>query len=105
MQLAEEALYFMLIMDGYSSYCKVMFLSSKSAEATLKVFRNYHIEAECHTGRKLQNVCLDIGKEWLNSVWEIYAKAHGIKLNFTTPYIHQQNGAVERSMCLLLDGA
>jgi len=33
-----------------------------------------------------------MGKEWLNSVWETYAKAHGIKLEFTTPYAHQQNG-------------
>jgi len=40
-----------------------MFLSSKSAEATLKVYRNYYIEAECHTERKLQNICLNMGKE------------------------------------------
>jgi len=104
-QSAGGASYFMLIMDGYSSYRQVTFLSSKSAEATLKVFRNYHVEAERHTGRKLQNVRLDMGKEWLNSAWEMYAKAHGIKLDFTTPYAHQQNGAAERSMRLLLDGA
>jgi len=48
---------------------------------------------------------LGMGKEWLNSVWETYAKAHGIKLEFTTPYAHQQNGTAERSMCLLLNGA
>ena len=41
----------------------------------------------------------------MNSAWEMYAKVHGIKLNFTIPYAHQQNSAVERSMYLLLDGA
>ena len=46
-----------------------------------------------------------MGKEWLNSVWETYAKAYGIKLEFTTPYAHQQNGIAERSMRLLLNGA
>jgi len=98
------ALYFMLIMDGYSLYCQVMFLSSKSAETTLKVFRNYHVKAKCHIGRKLQNVHLDMGKKWLNSAWEIYIKVHGIKLDFTISYTHQQNGVAEKSMCLLLDG-
>ena len=48
---------------------------------------------------------LGMGKEWLNSVWETYAKAYGIKLEFTTPYAHQQNGIAERSMRLLLNGA
>ena len=67
-QSSEGALYFMLIMDRYSSYCQVTFPSSKSAEATLKVFRNYHVETKYHTGRKLQNMHLDIRKEWLNSV-------------------------------------
>jgi len=62
-QSAGEVLYFMLIIDRYSLYYQVTFLSSKSAEATLKVFRNYHVEAECHTGRKLQNIHLDIEKE------------------------------------------
>jgi len=45
-----------------------------------------------------------MGKEWLNSMWETYVKAYGIKLEFTTPYAHQQNGIAERSMRLLLNG-
>jgi len=42
-QSAGGASYFMLIMDRYSLYCHVMFLSSKSTEATLKAFKNYHV--------------------------------------------------------------
>lgn len=71
----------------------------------MKVFKNYHVEAKCHTERKLQNVHLDMRKEWLNSIWETYGKAHRIKLEFTTPYVHQQNSTVEKSMRLLLNGA
>ena len=48
---------------------------------------------------------LGMGQEWLNSMWETYAKAHGIKLEFTTPYAHQKNSTAERSMHLLLNGA
>ena len=43
-------------------------------------------------------------KKQLNNVWEIYGKTHGIKFEFTTLYAHQQNGIVEKSICLLLDG-
>ena len=46
-----------------------------------------------------------MGKKWLNSVQETYGKAHRIKFKFTTPYMHQQNSIVEKSIYLLLDGA
>jgi len=35
----------------------------------------------------------------------MYVKAYGIKLDFTIPYIYQQNGVAERSICLFLNGA
>ena len=53
MQLAGRVSYFMLIINEYSSYYQVTFLSSKSMEATLKVFINYHIEAKYQTEKKL----------------------------------------------------
>jgi len=40
------ASYFMLLMDGYSSYKTIAFLKTKSADTTLQVLKNYHIEAE-----------------------------------------------------------
>jgi hypothetical protein len=46
-----------------------------------------------------------MGREWHNTQWETYAKEHSIVLNYTTPYVHQQNGKAERSMCTLLDVA
>jgi len=53
----------MAITDGFSSYQTVAFLASKSAKATLKVFKAYHKEAECQTKRKLKRIRLDMGKE------------------------------------------
>jgi len=58
----------MAITDGFSLYQTVTFLASKSAEATLKVFKAYHKEAECQTGRKLKRIRLDMGREWFNNI-------------------------------------
>ncbi|KAF7770864.1 hypothetical protein Agabi119p4_6838 [Agaricus bisporus var. burnettii] len=104
-QSAGGAKYFMLIMDGATSYRKAYFISNKSAEATLNVFKEFHREAERQTGRKLKRVRLDMGREWHNALWDEYVKSHGIVLDFSTPYAHQQNGKAERSMRTLLDMA
>jgi len=45
-----------------------------------------------------------MGKEWLNYMWEEYRRKNGLLFEFTTPYAHQQNGTVERSMRTILDG-
>jgi hypothetical protein len=104
-QSASGAKYFMLCMDGASSYRKVYFIPSKTAEITLRIFKEFHVESERQTGRKLKRVCLDMGREWCNTLWDSYSKGHGIILDFTTPYAHQQNGRAEHSMRTLLDMA
>lgn len=102
---AGGAKYFMLVVDGASSYRKVYFIPSKSADVTLQVFKDYHKESERQTGKKLKHVRLDMGREWYNEQWNRYAKDCGILLDYTTPYAHQQNGKAERSMRTLLDMA
>jgi len=62
-QSAGGALYFMIIMDIFSSYRTVTFLKSKSAEITLKVFKGFQAEVEQQTKKKLKQVWLDIGRE------------------------------------------
>jgi hypothetical protein len=104
-QSAGGARYFMLCMDGATSYRKVYFLSTKTAEVTLQTFKEFHIESERQTGWKLKRVWPDMGHEWCNNLWDRYAKGQGIILDFATPYTHQQNGRAERSMCTLLDMA
>jgi len=60
-QSAGGVSYFMLLIDGHSSYRTVAFLKTKSADITLNVFKNYHNEAERQTGKKLKRVRLDMG--------------------------------------------
>jgi len=62
-QSAGGTSYFMLLMDGHSSYHTVAFLKTKSADVTLNVFETYHNEAERQTGKKLKRVRLDMGRE------------------------------------------
>jgi len=57
----------MIIMDGFLSYQTVVFLKTKSAEITLKIFKSFHAEAEHQTGKRLKQVQLDMGREWYNS--------------------------------------
>jgi hypothetical protein len=104
-QSAGEAKYFMLLINSATSYHQVYFLSSKSADITLAVFKEYHCELEQQTGRKLKRVHLDMGRGWNNHLWNQYIKEHSILLDFTTPYAHQQNGKAKHSMHMLLNMA
>jgi len=76
---------------------------SAGADVTLNVFKTYHNEAERQTGKKLKRIRLDMGREWYNKAWEEYRKRYGLIFEFTTPYAHQQNGMVERSLQTILD--
>jgi len=53
-QSAGGALYFMIIMDSFSSYRTVTFLKTKSAEITLKIFKGFYAEVEYQTGKRLK---------------------------------------------------
>jgi hypothetical protein len=53
-QSAGGAKYFMLCMDGASSFRKVFFIASKTAEVTLQIFREFYVESERQTGKKLK---------------------------------------------------
>ena len=71
-QSAGGCTYFMLIMNGFSSYKTVAFLKTKSADVTLNILKAYYIEAERQTGKKLKRIRLDMGREWCNMAWENY---------------------------------
>ena len=48
--------YFMMMMDGFSSYRTVTFLPAKSADITLKVLKSYQTEAERQTGKRMRQL-------------------------------------------------
>lgn len=60
------AVYMMLLADGCTARLTGYFLTCKDAVTTLTAFTNYHAESERQTGYKLQNVCMDAGREWMN---------------------------------------
>jgi len=53
---AGGCIYFIVIMNRFSSYRTVAFLKSKSANTILSVFKAYQVEAEQQTGKKLKSV-------------------------------------------------
>ena len=97
-QSASGAIYFMIIMDGFSSYRTAAFLKSKSAEITLKVFKGFYTETEQQTRKRLKHMRLNMEKEWYNTVWEQYCVEQNLDFEFTIPYAHQQNGVAEQLM-------
>lgn len=56
MVLAEETLYFMLIMDSILSFWYVKFLKEKNVEIALEVLKNFMTEIERLTKQKLMRV-------------------------------------------------
>jgi isoleucyl-tRNA synthetase len=94
-----------IILAGATLYRCIFFLSSKFANATLKAFQEFHVESEQQMGKKLKRVCLDMGRKWHNALWDRYIKQHGVILDFTTPYAHQQNRKAKHSMRTLLNMA
>lgn len=94
----------MVAVDGGSSHITVYFLSRKDAATTLTAFTIYHAESERQTGRKLREVRVDAGWEWVNKSWSTYFGTHGIVLHVTTPYAHAQNGVAERANRTIMEG-
>lgn len=98
------AAYMMVAVDGGSSHISLFFLTRKDSSTTLTAFITYHTESECQTGRKLHEVRVDAGREWLNELWMTYMATHGIILRVTTPYAHAQNSVAERANWTILKG-
>ncbi|KAG5719221.1 hypothetical protein E4T56_gene13428 [Termitomyces sp. T112] len=89
---------------GGSSHMSVYFLTRKDSSTTLTALSAYHVESEQQTGRKLKEVRVDAGREWVNEMWTMYLGEHGIILQVTTLYAHAQNGLVERANRTILEG-
>jgi len=58
----------MIMLDGFSSYRTVAFLSSKSADIILKVFKSYQTEAERQTDKKMKQVRLDMDENGITQL-------------------------------------
>ncbi|GJR89060.1 zinc finger, CCHC-type containing protein [Tanacetum coccineum] len=86
--------YIFLLVDDYSRYMWVYFLTTKDqAFDTFKEYKN-SIENELRTTLKMLRT--DRGGEFTSNEFTQYCKENGIARQLTAPYSPQQNGVVER---------
>jgi hypothetical protein len=89
--------------DDYSCFTWVSFLQEKSqTQETLKRFLR---RTQNEFGLRIKKIRSDNGTEFKNSQIEGFLEEEGIKHEFSSPYIPQQNGVVERKNRTLLDMA
>jgi transposase InsO family protein len=93
--------YCFVIVDDYSRFTWVFFLQEKSqTQETLKRFLR---RAQNEFELRIKKIRSDNGIEFKNSQIEGFLEEEGIKHEFSSPYIPQQNGVVERKNRTLLD--
>jgi transposase InsO family protein len=95
--------YGLVVVDDYSIYTWVFFLSDKSN--MFSIFKGIAKRAENKFDFKIKKIRSDNGSEFKNSKIKDYCDEKGIKYEFSTKYTPQQNGVVERKNRTLIDVA
>jgi transposase InsO family protein len=93
--------YCLVIVVDYSRFTWVFFLQKKSQ--TQETLKRFLIQAQNEFGLKIKKIRSDNGTEFKNSQIEGFLEEEGIKHEFSSPYIPQQNGVVKRKNRTLLD--
>jgi transposase InsO family protein len=97
-----ESKYYVIV-DDCSRFTWVSFLQEKSqTQETLKKLLWW---SQNEFGLRIKKIRSDNGMEFKNSQIEGFLEEEGIKHEFSSPYIPQQNGVVERKNRTLLDMA
>ncbi|KAK1384246.1 hypothetical protein POM88_021981 [Heracleum sosnowskyi] len=95
--------YALVIVDEYTRYTWVYFLSKKDETAqTLMDHVNLLDKGSQH---KVKIIRSDNGTEFRNSIMEAFCKERGVKQEFSAPGTPQQNGVVERKNRTLIEAA
>jgi hypothetical protein len=81
---------------GYSTWCAIDFLRSKSAQEVLDATKKFISTATSETNKQVKTLLTDNGSEYVNQHMESYLLEQGIKHQRTSPYSPQQNGQAER---------
>ena len=95
--------YCLVIVDDYSRYTWVFFLSDKSNVFT--IFKGFARRAENEFEFKIKKIRSDNGTEFKNSRIEDYCDDKGVKHEFSAKYTPEQNGVVERKNRTLIEMA
>lgn len=83
------------IRDVFSSYNRTYLLKNK--HDTAGIVKSYIPEAERRTGQKLIHWRTDGGGEFVNKILASYFSEKGINVQRSMPYVHEQNGNIERA--------
>nr|GEW45238.1 retrovirus-related Pol polyprotein from transposon TNT 1-94 [Tanacetum cinerariifolium] len=86
--------YIFLLVDDYSRYMWVYFLTTK--DQAFDTFREYKKSIENELRTTLKMLRMDRGGEFTSNEFTQYCKENGIARQLTAPYSPQQNGVVER---------
>lgn len=96
------SLYFIIFKDDFSSY-RFVFCISRKSEA-LDCFKRVVTEVNNKTGRLVQILRTDNGREYVNNAFRAYLLDRHIRHETTTPYTPQQNGVAERENRTIMEG-
>ena len=95
--------YFLLFKDECTSYRKIYFLRHKSE--VFDRFKDYENFVQTQTGNKIKVIRSDNGREYISEQFRKHTIDRGIVHEFSSPYIHEQNGRAEREMRTIVESA
>ena len=95
--------YGLVIVDDYSCYTWVFFLSDKGD--TQKKVKKFTKRSQNEFQLKIKNIRNDNGTEFKNTQVEEYPDEEGIKHEFSSPYTPQRNRVAERKNQTLIEMA
>ncbi|CAK9811716.1 Retrovirus-related Pol polyprotein from transposon TNT 1-94 [Anthophora quadrimaculata] len=95
--------YFLLFKDECTSFRKVYFLRHK-AEVFGK-FLDFENFVHTQTGNNIKVLRSDNGREYTSEEFRKHMEKQGIIHEFSSPYIHEQNGKAEREMRTIVESA
>ena len=95
--------YFLLFKDECTSFRKVYFLRHKSE--VFDKFIQFENFVRTQTGNKVKVLRSDNGTEYTTANFSKHVKDKGIIHEFSSPYIHEQNGRAEREIRTIVECA
>ena len=84
--------YYYLFVDHVSSYAWVYFAPDLTASSLIRVVEQLRAD----TGRYPKSFHCDNGSDYTSAEFRSFARRHGVKLTYSTPYHHNEAGKAER---------
>ena len=95
------SLYYIIFIDDMTRICWIYFLKRKSEDTG--TFWNFKKRIENQSGRKIQTLRSNNGKEYTFEQFNMFCNEAGIEHHLTAPYTPQHNGVSERRNGHIMD--